>query len=132
MKRYARQQVTGRLDRLEQEIERARLSQDEDAVHDLRVSKRRFMEALKLFGEFLGDKACRKARKQVKAVMRDAGQVRNRDIALAMARKAGLDETSGTVQELLRQRQEAAVVLKRHIMQFRKKRRIEKWKADLV
>lgn len=54
---------------------------DAEAVHDLRVSIRRFDQTLLLFGGMLGNKDVRKSRRRLKKVLALAGAVRNCDIA---------------------------------------------------
>lgn len=54
---------------------------DADVVHDLRVSIRRFDQALLLFAELLDKKHVRKTRRRLKETMALTGAVRNCDIA---------------------------------------------------
>lgn len=62
---------------------------DEDAVHKLRVSIRRLQQALRLFRDFLDEQEARKVRRQLRAVIRAAAEVRNRDIASTLLEDMG-------------------------------------------
>ena len=78
---YARNTTARRLDTLAAEIKRTLDAPDADAVHDLRVSIRRFKQALSVFADWLPAKEARKARRALRKVMDAAGRVRDRDIA---------------------------------------------------
>lgn len=56
----------------------------EDAVHDLRVSIRRLLEALRAFKPQIDKHERRHLRKQLRRIMRAAGQARNLDIAVEL------------------------------------------------
>lgn len=88
MREFAEAQVNARLERVVAEIERMRTEMTEDAVHDLRVSIRRLAQALRLFGELLGRKAAKALRLQVRPLLKCAGEVRNRDIAMRIVRQS--------------------------------------------
>jgi CHAD domain-containing protein len=62
---------------------------DPDAVHDMRVSIRRFQQGARVFQQFLPEKRLKRIRKQVKEVMVHAGELRNHDIALMLVRRQG-------------------------------------------
>ena len=58
-----------------------------EAVHKLRVSIRRLQQSLRLFKQFFPKKGSKQVRKQMRAIMQAAGELRNRDIALALLKK---------------------------------------------
>src|SRR4051794_27248221 len=51
----------------------------------MRVAIRRFQQALRLFTDHLDERGVEKIRKQLRAIMQVAGELRNRDIALELA-----------------------------------------------
>jgi CHAD domain-containing protein len=80
---FAIRQILQRLEKLVNETQRASAeAHDEEAIHDLRVSMRRFSQGLILFPEFLPESGVRKVRKKIKSMMNLTSEVRNRDIAL--------------------------------------------------
>lgn len=79
---YAAAQLRARLDKLAQEAARASASPDEEAIHDLRVSIRRFTQGLILFAGLLPSGPVKQMRKELKRVMKLTNELRNRDIAL--------------------------------------------------
>jgi len=131
MKEYAREQVTARLTRVAFQVQHAVKLPDDDAIHDLRVSIRRFAAGLKIFGGLLGEKAARKIRKRLKRVMGLAGEVRNRDIALAMAKKAEVGDASRLVQKLHQEREEGMAALKKELERLERKDFSQRWRARL-
>ena len=79
---YAVLQAAARLDRIAYQMGVLRKSKNADTVHDLRVSIRRFTSCLKVYPQFFPAKESKKIRKRLKKVMKAAGEVRDRDIAL--------------------------------------------------
>jgi len=104
MREFAEAQVNARLERVVAEIERMRTEMTEDAFHDLRVSIRRLAQALRLFGELLGKKAARALRQQVRPLLKCAGEVRNRDIAIAIVRRSKTPGAPALVRTLKEER----------------------------
>ncbi len=72
----------------------ARLGEDIEAVHDMRVATRRQRAALRLFGDYFKPKAIRPIGKALRAVAGHLGAVRDLDVLLEAARayQAGLGE----------------------------------------
>ena len=58
---------------------------DEEAIHDLRVSIRRLSECLREFGQFLPPQKTKRTLKRLHKLMDLAAEIRNRDIAIALA-----------------------------------------------
>lgn len=63
-------------------------SPDEEAVHRMRVSIRRFQQSLRLFSSVLREKGVKRVRRELKSVMEPAGELRNHDIAIQLVRGA--------------------------------------------
>lgn len=78
---FAASEINRLLRNLTTRIRQTLRSANADAVHDLRVSIRRFDQALLVFGDLLDKKAVRKTRRRLKEIMALAGAVRNCDIA---------------------------------------------------
>ncbi len=100
---FAGSRVNRLLRNLTAQIRKTLRSPDADAVHDLRVSIRRFDEALLLFAELLEKKYAREARRRLKEIMALAGAVRNCDIADKLIGAS----FSGARKEIDRQRETA-------------------------
>lgn len=79
--KFASSQIDRLLRNLTVAIRKALRAPNAEAVHDLRVSIRRFDQTLLLFGEMLGKKSVRTGRRRLKKVLTLAGAVRNCDIA---------------------------------------------------
>ena len=97
MKNYVRQQTDLKIDRVLAELDRTREQPSEEAIHDLRVSIRRLSQALRLFGELLGEKRARKLRNRLRPVLKAAGEARNRDVALLILAEAKVADTGDVV-----------------------------------
>lgn len=91
MEAFARLQTAGLVRVAATAIERAAESPDAEAVHKMRVSIRRLQQALRLFRDFLKGKGVRRIRRELKAIMEPAGELRNYDIALGLLRKSRQD-----------------------------------------
>lgn len=131
MKQFVQEQVAARLARVAFQVQHAVKLPDDDAIHDLRVAIRRFNAALKLFAGILGEKQTRRIRKQLKAVMKRAGEVRDRDITMQMARKAGVADTSRLVKKMKREREEKMAALKKELTRLDRKDFTRKWREHL-
>ena len=86
---YAMLQAAARLDRVAYQMGVMRKSKSPETVHELRVSIRRFMSCLKVYPQFFPAKESKKIRKRLKKVMKAAGEVRDRDIALQFGETGG-------------------------------------------
>lgn len=110
---FARRQTGALLERLSDYAAAVAESPDADAVHDLRVTIRRFKAALRVFRSEFDRRETKKVRRRLDAVLDAAGAVRDRDIALHLLEKAGIPADSALVRELERQREEAREILRR-------------------
>lgn len=91
------------LEKLSAEMERSTRAPDADAVHDVRVSIRRFSQAVKVFHDFLPAREAKRIRRELRRIIDAAGAVRDRDIAAALvvrlAGPAGETLRAGVLQE---------------------------------
>ena len=63
-------------------------SLNEDTVHKVRVAIRRFQQALRVFRQYFPADGSKRVKAKLKSVMDLAGELRNRDIAIGLVRKA--------------------------------------------
>ena len=89
---YALRQIGQRLDGLADAVGTTANSHDPDAIHDLRVSIRRFTQGLRLFPDFLPAAPVKRIRKKLKRMIALTSEVRNRDIALQELGEDGSEE----------------------------------------
>ena len=87
MERFARSQIIALAERLEQVLQAAARKQDEEAVHRIRVSIRRFVQSLTAFAQYVPENWSKKVRKQLRQVMRRSSKVRDLDIAMLFLKK---------------------------------------------
>jgi CHAD domain-containing protein len=99
MRRFALEQIAALLDRLGKEIERTAQARDPEAVHDLRVTIRRFTQSLRVFSPFVPKRASKMVRKRLRHIMDLAGEVRNRDITLDLLAEAEMPQLGESVRQ---------------------------------
>ncbi len=128
---FAEQLAAGRVERLAQELDRAREDRSPDAVHDLRVAARRLLSTIDCFRGTLQAADVRTLRKRVKSILAAGRSVRDRDIALELAADAGLNPQSPVVRALERQRAEAEAALRHQIGRRRFRNFAVNWSAGL-
>jgi CHAD domain-containing protein len=128
---YATMQAAARLDRVAYQMGVMRKSRSPETVHELRVSIRRFMSCLKVYPQFFPAKESKKIRKRLKKVMKVAGEVRNRDIALHLGKQAELAKDSVVIDGLRRQRKQAAKELTGSLQAWSKRNVFPKWRRRL-
>lgn len=91
MREFAMLQTAELLDNLVFAMHEALRLRTPEAVHRMRVSVRRLQQALTLFEQYYPKPVVKKIRKQLKVVMRAAGDLRNRDIAIELLTQSGHD-----------------------------------------
>jgi CHAD domain-containing protein len=69
-------------DRLKSHVVIALKNDDAEPIHDLRVAGRRLRNALRLFRNFYSKRTRKETRRELKEIMKIAGKVRDRDIAI--------------------------------------------------
>ena len=107
MREFALDRTSVLLRRLAYQAGRTSKQSEPDAVHDLRVAIRRLSQCLKLFAEFYPEGEGKKLRRKLKAVLRAASGVRDRDVALSLLNEARLPVSAALVRELTKEREEA-------------------------
>ena len=132
MKEYVARRSEARLDRFAYELSRACKSTDADTVHDLRVSIRRYESCVDAFNAFFPARPARKFDKRSREILKPAGIVRDRDIALQLASEAGLTPDTPLVRVLSQQRQELAKSFRDDVKRWSKRNPSAKWRRRLA
>ena len=130
-RRFAREQADRLLGRLAFQIGRAVKAHNADAVHDLRVSIRRFEQAMRVFKPCFRGKDLRKIRRELKRVMAAAGEVRNHDIALKLLAKSKRLEGTGIQPKVQNRRREAERSLLTLLKTWLERKSSLKWRGAL-
>jgi CHAD domain-containing protein len=78
---YAALQIDRLLTQLAKDLKHTQTRSEPDPIHDLRVSIRRFNQALRVFREFVPGAKAKPIRKALKEMMDLTSEIRNRDIA---------------------------------------------------
>jgi CHAD domain-containing protein len=128
---YAAEQVSNLLGRLVFLSHRAARSHDAEAIHDLRVSIRRFNQGARAFGQFFPPRAVKRIRRRLREVMDLAALVRDRDVALELCAEAGLAESAPLCRALATQRTAAARELRTLLKRFEVRDYSSRWRARL-
>jgi len=131
MHEYAHWQTATLLRRLVKEASKTARSSDADAIHDLRVAIRRLSGCLKLFARFYPDRGRKGLRRELKQMMKACGDVRDKDIALALLADAGAPATSAVVRRLASDRKDAARKLGTVLKRWRDGRFPRQWRTRL-
>jgi CHAD domain-containing protein len=119
------------LGRLAFQMNSTRKAADAGAVHDLRVSIRRFHQALAVFKSSFPGKDTRKIRRRMKKLMLLAGEVRNLDIALKLLSKSRTPEAAGLRSKLESQRKDSERVLTGALKRRMERKSSMKWRTAL-
>ena len=127
MREHARRQAETLLRSLDEEVSCATRSARPEAVHNLRVSIRRFSECLRAFQQFF---PARRIRKRLKRIMDAAAEVRDRDIALEFLAKAHINAPEA-VGAIARERRGAEDKLKQHLITWKSGSLADEWRAEL-
>jgi CHAD domain-containing protein len=120
--KYAAKETKLRLKRFSKNLRlAAKHPEDPEAIHDLRVSIRRIVQAFKTFRELLDPGAIKHLRKRLRKLMDLCAAVRNCDVAITLLEEVGLS-ASPSVSLLKKNRIEAAAELRRRLKKERAKR----------
>jgi CHAD domain-containing protein len=130
-RKFASQNATRLLGRLAFQMNSTRKAPDAAAVHDLRVSIRRFHQALAVFKSSFPGKDTRKIRRRMKKLMLVAGEVRNLDIALKLLSKSRTPEAAGLRTKLQSQRKDSERVLIGALKRRMERKSSMKWRTAL-
>jgi CHAD domain-containing protein len=104
---FARIELDRLLSRFLEQLERAAINPDADGVHDLRVSIRRYSQALRAFEPLLRAKAVRKVRAQLREVMDAAAIVRDLDVGMETLLDEGTPEDDPMIESMRQDRRRA-------------------------
>ena len=113
------------------QIERAAADGDADAIHDLRVSIRRLSQCLRIFPQFFPRRPARKVRGHMRRIIKLAGEVRNRDIALELLKEARLDSRGAVAAMLNAERRTILADLTTLLRAWKKRDVAKNWPAKL-
>lgn len=130
-RKFASQNATRLLGRLAFQMNSTRKAPDAAAVHDLRVSIRRFHQVLAVFKSSFPGKETRKIRRRIKKLMLVAGEVRNLDIALKLLSKSRTEEAAGLKSKLEGQRKDSERVLIGALKRRMERKSSMKWRTAL-
>jgi CHAD domain-containing protein len=130
-RKFAAQNTTRLLGRLAFQMNLTKKAPGADAVHDLRVSIRRFTQALAVFKSCFPGKETRKIRRRTKKLMTLAGATRNFDIALKLLSKSRAEEAASLLPKLESQRKESARVLVGALKRRMDRKSSLKWRTAL-
>lgn len=128
---FAREELQSRMDRVLAEIGRAIQQPDDEAVHDLRVSIRRFSQALRAFASVLPGKGSRKIRARLRVVLDAAAVVRDLDVGLELLRDVGVDDEDALTADMRAKRKRAELFLVGQICLLRAEDLENDWLARL-
>jgi CHAD domain-containing protein len=120
--KYAVKETKVRLQRFSKNLRHAaKHPENPEAIHDLRVSIRRVVQACKTFSELLDPASVKKLRRRLHKVMDRCAAVRNCDVAFVLLEQVGI--TAGaSVSRLKKTRDEAAEKLHRRLKKERRSR----------
>jgi CHAD domain-containing protein len=130
-RKFAVEHAQKLLGQLAFEINRVTKSRDPDAVHDLRVSLRRFSQTLHLFQDCFPGKKMHKIDLRVKRVMRSADELRCFDTALRLLSKARRSGSSALRSKLQARRKESERLLVGLLKRWTERKSSVKWRTAL-
>lgn len=131
MRRFVHLQTRILLRKLALQINRAAREGNPEAVHDLRVSIRRFSRCLRVFAQFYPGNSGKRMRRHLTLLMDDCAAVRDLDIAIDLLGKAGLPQSSPVVRRLEGDRADAARRLSSALRHWKSAAIPRKWKTQL-
>lgn len=131
MRDYARQQTALLFRKLAVALDRAGREADADSIHDVRVAMRRLSRCLRVFAPFYPEGSWKKIRRRISALMALAGAVRDGDIAIELAVRAGVPRRSALVTRIAAQRRGAGHDLLLEIRRWKSRDLLDKWRSRL-
>jgi CHAD domain-containing protein len=113
---FAQRRTQAALLRLSKELRRATKNpEDADAIHDLRVSIRRYTQCLRTFSELYDPVEVKRIRRRLRKLMKLCGEARNCDIAIALLEQAGLPADNRSLTRLRKMRSKGEAELVQHL-----------------
>jgi CHAD domain-containing protein len=130
--RYAERAARARLRTLAANVSHAAGSpEDADAIHDLRVSIRRFTQCLRVFQGLFDTGYCRKMRRRLKKLMNLCGAARNCHIALEVLEAAQAPAAGAVKRRLLRRQRRAERDLAEELERWESRGTVRSWRGWL-
>jgi CHAD domain-containing protein len=112
-----------------EQLERAAANPDADGVHDLRVSIRRYSQALRAFEPVLRGKTVRKIRTQLREVMDAAAVVRDLDVGMETLAEEGTPTDDPLLESMRLERRRAQMEFLGRLYLLRAREPEGTWKA---
>jgi CHAD domain-containing protein len=131
VRKHASDQASVLLRRMAFQAGRTSQLKDADTIHDLRVSVRRLTECLRVFDQFFPRERVKRVRRKLDLLMGLASEVRNRDIALVLLRRAAIPAGSPLVSTLAQERDGAVRVLREALKRWSRHGSHRRWRARL-
>lgn len=132
LKDYVSRQSEARFDRFAYQLGHSRKLTSPDSLHDLRVSIRRCESCLAVFETFFPRRPVQKFQRRLRKVLKPAGAVRNIDIALGLAKAAGVIDDAALLQEITKQREQLAKAFRDDVKVWVKQNSSDKWRRRLA
>jgi len=131
MRKHAVAQGTSLLGKVAFRVNRVAKSPAPQAVEQMRAAMRRFSRCLRVLEDFFPAGRARKVRKQLRAAGELAAEVRHREVALELARRAGVGSESALCRRLQEERRRAVDDLTLSIERWRKRDFSRRWRKRL-
>jgi CHAD domain-containing protein len=119
------------LRRLADAVSKAAKTGKADAIHDLRVAIRRMKACLRLFAQFYPDGSRKELQDKLKTLMRASGEVRDRDIAMALVADGGVPPSSAAARRLGVERKDAVRELRGELKRWKSRGILREWRKRL-
>ncbi len=130
LKKFVREKAAHLIDKLEKQMaDTHAAAADEESVHHLRTSIRRLSECLRTFQDVLHSQKARRVRRKLRVLMDLAAEVRNRDIAEVLFRKAGVAPEDGLATRLEAEKLLARASLVAKLDSWQERKRPDHWRA---
>lgn len=125
---FARRETLARCERVLSEIDRISRNAGEDEVHDLRVSIRRFSQAVRIFEPLLPKRA-RKIVKRARILLTAAGEVRDLDVGVERLLKLGVPEQDPLIVSMHESRRRLSLQMLGEVFKLRADAPEQSWPA---
>ena len=129
--RFADVALRGRFAKLLEQIDRCFAKPGAAEVHDLRVSIRRFSQALRIFAPMLAARPVKTMRKALHPVMEAAACVRDLDVGVERLIEEGLEEHNPVVEEMQAERHRGEMALRGRLLLLKSMEPERIWPAGL-
>jgi len=131
IRKHALQLASVLLRRFAFEVNRTAKPGDPEAIHDLRVSIRRLTHCLRLFERFFPRGEAKEIRRDLKALMTQAAQIRNRDVAIDLLHRAGIRTASAILASMEQEREHGRRQLVESLKRWSHRGSFKKWRSRL-